>query len=80
MGIAEDPREPIDRSYRATCGWTFQEALLSRCCLVFTDDRMYFECQTTNQFEGVRTPLDELHGVYKMIPIGDVRRGLFGKN
>jgi hypothetical protein len=80
MGIAEDPQETIAWSYWATCGWTFQEALLSRCCLVFTDDRMCFECQTINCFEVVHTPLDELHGVYKMIPIGDVRRSLFGKN
>lgn len=28
----------------ASRGWTFQESLLSRRCLVFTEERVYFEC------------------------------------
>ncbi|KAL7628730.1 hypothetical protein AAE478_000245 [Parahypoxylon ruwenzoriense] len=34
-------------------GWTFQEALLSRRRLVFTESQMYFECSTAAAVEGI---------------------------
>lgn len=38
------PKQSINASRWATRGWTYQEALLSRRRLVFTQDLIYFEC------------------------------------
>ncbi|OAG15170.1 HET-domain-containing protein, partial [Alternaria alternata] len=46
-----DPHELISLSHWSTRGWTFQEALLSRRRLVFTEDQVYFQCNTMNCFE-----------------------------
>lgn len=37
----------------ATRGWTYQEAFLSRRCLFFTDEQVFFACRTTTQCESV---------------------------
>lgn len=42
------------RSTWATRGWTYQEALLSRSCLFFTSDQVYFECKQNLESEAVR--------------------------
>src|SRR4051812_28907824 len=34
----------ISKSTWNTRGWTYQESLLSHCCLVFTDTQSYFKC------------------------------------
>lgn len=34
----------IDRSLYASRGWTFQERLLSRRCIYFLDEQVYFQC------------------------------------
>ncbi|RYC60001.1 hypothetical protein CHU98_g6218 [Xylaria longipes] len=46
------PHSSITKSRWATRGWTFQEAILSRRRLVFTDDQLYFECNSTSYAEG----------------------------
>lgn len=33
--------------------WTFQERLLSRCCLVFAEGRVYFQCRSTSMSEDI---------------------------
>ncbi|KAH8165698.1 hypothetical protein CIB48_g2509, partial [Xylaria polymorpha] len=38
------PHHSIINSHWSTRGWTYQEAILSRRRLVFTDDQLYFEC------------------------------------
>lgn len=38
------PKSAIERSVWATRGWTYQEAILSRRRLFFTDHQVYFEC------------------------------------
>ena len=34
-------------------GWTFQERMLSKRCLVFVDGRMYFQCRTMTMCEDI---------------------------
>ncbi|OQV09030.1 hypothetical protein CLAIMM_13213 isoform 1 [Cladophialophora immunda] len=43
----------IAKSKWSTRGWTCQEALLSRRCLVFTEDQVYFECRSMRRSEGI---------------------------
>lgn len=42
----------MDNSTYNTRGWTFQERLLSRRCLYFTDTQVFFECQEHSFSEG----------------------------
>jgi hypothetical protein len=42
----------IERSKWSTRGWTFQEGLLSRRCLIFTADQIYWQCQKSTWCEG----------------------------
>ncbi|KAK8079268.1 hypothetical protein PG994_003075 [Apiospora phragmitis] len=74
-----DPQVSIASSHWATRGWTFQEALLSRRRLVFTDDEMYFECNTMNCFESVCFPLDMLHIKNRSKTYERLRSGMFGE-
>ncbi|PMD33032.1 hypothetical protein L207DRAFT_518386 [Hyaloscypha variabilis F] len=41
-----DPKELIEKAVWSTRGWTYQEALLSRRRLAFSDRQVYFECGT----------------------------------
>lgn len=45
FGIFPDPKEQWHRGSWHTRGWTFQEALLSRRRLVFSEQKMHFECK-----------------------------------
>lgn len=42
-------------------GWTYQEGLLSRRRLVFTDTQVYYQCNAMHCLEGIRAPLEALH-------------------
>lgn len=42
----------LERSKWSTRGWTFQEGLLSRRCLVFTSDQIYWQCRKSTWCEG----------------------------
>lgn len=42
----------LDRCKWSTRGWTFQEGLLSRRCLIFTADQIYWQCQKSSWCEG----------------------------
>ncbi len=44
-----------------TRGWTFQETLLSRRRLVFTEEQMYFECLGMYCCESLKFPLECMH-------------------
>lgn len=44
-----------------TRGWTFQEALLSRRRLVFTEEQVYFECHGMYCCESLKFPLEYMH-------------------
>ncbi|RSL62748.1 hypothetical protein CEP51_013426 [Fusarium floridanum] len=47
------PHAAIQTSKWSKRAWTFQEGILSRRRLVFTDDQMYFECDGMNCHESV---------------------------
>lgn len=49
----EEPKTEIDNSRWNTRAWTYQEGLLSRRRLVFTDTQTYFQCRTEHFVEGL---------------------------
>jgi hypothetical protein len=46
---------PIQSSAWITRGWTYQEAVLSRRCLFFTDEQVYFECKQMTCCEAIHS-------------------------
>lgn len=75
-----DPHYSIRSSKWFTRGWTFQEAVLSRRRLVFTEEQIYFECNAMNCFESIHTPLESLHIKNKSKIRDSIRAGVFGRN
>ncbi|KAJ0119508.1 hypothetical protein J7T55_013710 [Diaporthe amygdali] len=75
----KDPRSLIRASHWASRGWTFQEAVLSRRRLVFTDEQLYFECNSMNCFESVYIPLDKIHVKNRSKSLDIMRAGMFGR-
>lgn len=55
------PRDVVMSSKWASRAWTFQEAMLSRRVLFFTDDQVLFECASMHCQETVRMPLAADH-------------------
>ena len=51
----------INASKWSTRGWTYQEAVLSRRRLVFTEHQVYFECNVMNCYESSHHAMDFLH-------------------
>jgi hypothetical protein len=49
---------PLEASVWITRGWTYQEAILSRRCLFFTNCQVYFVCRAMTCQETVETPLE----------------------
>ncbi|KAI0435119.1 heterokaryon incompatibility protein-domain-containing protein [Xylaria sp. FL1042] len=47
VSLSPDILTSVKDSEWSTRAWTFQEALLSRRCLLFTPDQVYFLCRTT---------------------------------
>ncbi|KAJ8132851.1 hypothetical protein O1611_g773 [Lasiodiplodia mahajangana] len=47
LSLSPDILASVERSEWASRAWTFQEALLSKRCLLFTPDQVYFICRTT---------------------------------
>ena len=82
MWYPADPHSTIVKSNWSTRGWTFQEAVLSRRRLVFTDDQTYFEFGTMSCLESIQYPLKELEtwDNYEIKILFKRRRGLFGKD
>jgi Heterokaryon incompatibility protein (HET) len=56
-----DPREHIRNSVWSTRGWTYQEGVLSRRRLVFTEEQVYFECGGMVTHESIYLPLSLYH-------------------
>lgn len=56
-----DAKKEINSSKWDTRGWTYQEGLLSRRRLVFTDQQIYFQCANMHCFEAFAVPLADLH-------------------
>jgi hypothetical protein len=77
---SRDPHNVILQSHWSTRGWTFQEAILGRRRLVFTDDQVYFQCQTMNCFESVHHPLEDIHLKDKSKTYRWLRAGILGRD
>lgn len=75
-----DPHASIQSSRWSSRGWTFQEAVLSRRCLFFTDQQIYFECDSMNCFESLYSPLDKLHTEDRSRSLDGLRAGTFVKS
>ncbi|KAJ2995108.1 hypothetical protein NUW58_g1368 [Xylaria curta] len=71
------PHSSITKSRWATRGWTYQEAILSRRRLVFTDDQLYFECDSTSRAEGFDISPDYSHFSSARIRDSFIRPSLF---
>ncbi|TVY22956.1 hypothetical protein LHYA1_G008166 [Lachnellula hyalina] len=83
LSTMPDPRYDIFESCHWTRGWTYQEGILSRRRIVFTDHQIYWECQGMATHESINMPLflaegDEHHmsnfmltGIFK----GDAHSG-----
>jgi hypothetical protein len=55
------PSRSVSDSKWATRGWTYQEGILSKRRIVFTDDQVIFECNGMHTLESHALPLDVLH-------------------
>jgi hypothetical protein len=55
------PKWAIKRSKWATRGWTYQEFLLSKRRLFFTDEQVLYECNGMHCAESLVLPLDKMH-------------------
>jgi len=55
------PRDVVMSSKWASRAWTFQEAVLSRRALFFTDEQMFFECASMSCQETIQMPLSAVH-------------------
>jgi Heterokaryon incompatibility protein (HET) len=51
FSVPPDPRCEIEASHWMSRGWTYQEGLLSRRRIFFTEEQVYFECDTKYCFE-----------------------------
>ncbi|ROT37768.1 HET-domain-containing protein [Sodiomyces alkalinus F11] len=61
VSTMQDPRVTIRKSRWATRGWTYQEGVLSRRCLVVTPEQVYWECRGMAVHESIKLPLPTLH-------------------
>jgi hypothetical protein len=72
------PRETLNSSAWFKRAWTFQEGILSRRRLVFTDEQVYYECAAMNCRESMTNDLDNLHTEDKTKFRECLRSGFFG--
>ncbi|KAF2660597.1 HET-domain-containing protein, partial [Lophiostoma macrostomum CBS 122681] len=61
MRVQADPFRTIQRSKWMTRGWCYQEGVLSRRRLIFTDEQMYYECPGMYYWETLNVQLSDLH-------------------
>ncbi|KAM0261502.1 hypothetical protein ACHAQJ_002184 [Trichoderma viride] len=73
----QDPRLLVERSTWYTRGWTYQEGLLARRRLVFTEQQMYWECEGMACPETLDLPLEFYHDAEEKRMCDFVRPGLF---
>jgi hypothetical protein len=72
------PQWSVQRSTWATRAWTYQEAILSRRRLIFTNEQVFWECNGMHCAESINLPLDALHTKYRdrfkvRMPLGSFR-------
>ncbi|KAI5464940.1 heterokaryon incompatibility protein-domain-containing protein [Mariannaea sp. PMI_226] len=73
----QDPRLAIQNSAWYTRGWTYQEGLLARRRLIFTEQQMYWECEGMCCPESLVLPLDLYHDSEEQRMCDFMRPGLF---
>jgi hypothetical protein len=56
-----NPLDLVNNSTLSTRGWTYQEVVLSKRRLFFTEEQVYFMCNGMDCFESIHRPLDKLH-------------------
>lgn len=61
LSTLPSPVHQIVESKWASRAWTFQEAILSRRRLVFTEDQLYFECDSMHCYESLCVSFDMLY-------------------
>ncbi|KAE9371965.1 HET-domain-containing protein [Stipitochalara longipes BDJ] len=61
ISIDAYPKTAGEGTTWVTRAWTYQEALLSRRRLLFTEEQMYFECYGMYCCESLHLPLETLH-------------------
>ncbi|KAK9772029.1 putative HET-domain-containing protein [Seiridium cardinale] len=71
------PHTLIKRSSWMTRGWTYQEAILSRRRIFFTDEQVYFECNGMQCLEALPPALDDWHTDDKSSFLSLVDRSIF---
>ncbi|KAF7543816.1 hypothetical protein G7046_g9925 [Stylonectria norvegica] len=73
----QDPRLAVKNSTWYTRGWTYQEGLLARRRLIFTDQQMYWECEGMCCPESLVIPLEFYHDMEEQRMCDFMRPGLF---
>jgi hypothetical protein len=63
ISAGPDPRNEIFSSFYWQRGWTYQEAILGRRRLAFTDHQAYWECRCMAAHESIEYQLDAVHEV-----------------
>ncbi|KAK3361794.1 heterokaryon incompatibility protein-domain-containing protein [Lasiosphaeria ovina] len=58
--VSRGGREEIQSSKWNSRGWTYQEGLLARKRLIFTERQVFFQCQAMHQAESIATQLDSV--------------------
>ncbi|KAI1359868.1 heterokaryon incompatibility protein-domain-containing protein [Xylaria arbuscula] len=71
------PHSSIEESKWASRGWTYQEAVLSPRRLVFTEDQLYFECNSASCSEGFDISFNNMPSIPGSSHGDSVRRCLF---
>jgi hypothetical protein len=60
FSVPSDPRYEIEASNWMSRAWTYQEGLLSRRRIFFTEDQVYFECDARHCFESTAPLLNKV--------------------
>lgn len=79
IALINSPARPENAIYTSTWasrGWTYQEGLLARRRLLFTDEQVYFECGQTYVLESLRRPIRALYGAAPTSAGHPPRKGL----
>lgn len=80
VSTMQHPHDSILNSTWSKRGWTFQEGVLSRRRLVFTEEQTYFECKAMNCYESVTCQLSEVHTKDGSSMYPCFRSGIFSQN
>jgi len=77
--VFRNPKHEVERSSWSSRAWTYQEGLLSRRRLVFTESQVYFQCLKTHCWEGLHVfpPLGPNVTFCRVFPADGIGRDAF---